>query len=322
MLMAVAAFIFLGSVFTFGSEPALGVDREKGEYWTYEMSTTMELMGMMLEVTGPVTYEFNGQISVAVGENDYPSNVLAVNGALSGSVRILGQDMGSVEVSMAGTEYELVGGIGVLREDLTSATDVDLRAGMFSFTYHVLTQAIAETTPPMLSEFHPESTNLGDVWIQTATVSTTVNTWENGTLANTTTNTRTLVYGATVSALESLETSAGTFKTMRVQVASSDGDYDIFWWSSDVNNYVKHEEYENGSSSPVLTMTLIGYGTKSASVMLSVALVGVATLAVAVVVLAIVLTKMKRARLPKSTQANAPEQGIRDADVSKRDDSR
>jgi hypothetical protein len=323
MLATVAAVILLGSGLIFGSAPTVGLDREKGEYWTYEMSTTMVFMGMQVEVTGPVTYAFKGQSPVTIGENVYSSNVLTLDGTLSGPVQILSQDLGSAEVSMAGSQYELVGGIGILKDDLTSAADVTLGAGVFSFTYHFQEQVTVATTPPILSEFHPETTDLGDRWTQAVTVNTTVETWENGTLVNTTTEIRTLTYDAAVSStLEPLETPAGTFETVRVQVTDSDGNYEIFWWSSEVNNIVKHETHENGSSSPVLTMTLTGFGTKSSSTMLTVALVGVSVLAIAVAVLVFVLLKVRRPREPQSASGAASEPGAPAPDALKTDASR
>lgn len=284
------------------SARAGSIDRGKGEFWTYDMSTLTSIMGFDVNLSGSVTYTYEGQSTVIVGGVEHSANYLSSEGSLKGSVVVLGQTLGSAEVSLAGAEYELSGTIGVLVENLTSMTAVTFGAGLTSFTYHLQVQTTVTTDPPALGEFDPESALLGSQWTQTSAVSSTVVDFEDGAVVNTTADSTTVTYTANVaSSQEQLDTPAGTFETMRVEVSDGQGNYELLWWASDANNLVRHEVHKNDSSAPVLTKILTDYGTRSPTSMMLFAVVGGVVFVVAVV--ALVLAFRNRLRRPKTPVA-------------------
>lgn len=286
------------------------VERSKGESWTYEMSTKVELMGLEINVSGPLTYEYVGETPVTMDGTAYSSQGLLVDGSLTGTVYALGTTIGSADVAISGTQLELSGTMGILEEDLTTMADLTIGVGVISFTYHFQTETIVTNTPPILADFDPETTPLGDSWTKDVLVNTTVKTWENGTLANTSTDVGTKAFQITVSgSTELLEVPAGVFETTRIQVSDGTGDYDVIWWSSEANNAVVHEVHFNGSQDPSVTLTLSSHSPGSAPSALAYVAVGVTVLVVASIVLVLVLMRRRPPVIPdrKPTEdENAP----------------
>lgn len=229
---------------------------------------------------------------------------------MTGTVYALGTTIGSADVAISGTQLELSGTMGILEEDLTTMADLTIGVGVISFTYHFQTETIVTNTPPILADFDPETTPLGDSWTKDVLVNTTVKTWENGTLANTSTDVGTKAFQITVSgSTELLEVPAGVFETTRIQVSDGTGDYDVIWWSSEANNAVVHEVHFNGSQDPSVTLTLSSHSPGSAPSALAYVAVGVTVLVVASIVLVLVLMRRRPPVIPdrKPTEdENAP----------------
>ncbi len=308
--VSAAAVVFLAVLMIFSDVRAGSVERSKGETWTYEMSTTVELMGLEINVSGPLTYEYVGETSVTVDGTAYSSQELLVDGSLTGTVYALGTNIGSADVAISGTQMELSGTMGILEEDLTTIASLTVGVGVISFTYHFQTETIVTNTPPILAEFDPETTHLGDSWTEDVLVNTTFKTWENGTLANTTTDVGTETFQIDVSSsTEVLEVPAGVFETTRVQVSDGTGDYDVVWWSSEANNAVVHEVHVNGSQEPSVTLTLSSHSPGSPPSALVYVALGVTVLVVASIVLVLVLMKRRPPVTPNRKPAddeNAP----------------
>ena len=277
--------LLLAVTLAFCSSAVEGVDRARGEFWTYETAVSTEIFGMHADLSGLVTYTEEGRDSMTFGGTVHTVNILGVEGSLSGQVVALDKSMGSAEFSLSGIRYELVDGPGIFEENVTTAGDVILGIGLLSFTYHLQTQVIVTTTPPMLEEFDPVNGGAGVSWSQPVTTVETIITFEDGAIANRTTASSEVIYNATVSATEPIDTPAGAFPTMRVVVSDGGGNCEIFWWSEDVNNFVKHEVHKNGSSVPSLSQVLSEYGKKSSKSELVVVVVGVTVFAFGVAVL-------------------------------------
>jgi hypothetical protein len=293
-----------------GCVRAGGIDRANGDFWTYDMSTTVTVMGLELNVSGSVSYVYKGQSMVSVGEKALPANDISVEGSLEGPVLMLGRNLGSAEVLMTGTQYELRGSIGVLKENITYTTDVTVHAGLVSFAYNTETQTIVTTDPPLLAGFDPEGTHLGDTWTQEVILNSTVISWNNGSVVNSTTEDADLTYSASVaSSIESVSTSAGIFSAMRITASDGNGNTDIFWWASEVDNFVKHEVYLNYSTAPTLTLELSDYGTKGTAFPTAFVVLGGAVFLIAVAVLAMVLLRSRRPKRPVASPMATPVPG-------------
>jgi hypothetical protein len=301
--LAVVALLF-AVLLVFSTVRAGSVERSKGESWTYEMSTTIELMGLEINVSGPLTYEYVGETAVTLDGAAYSSQEFLVDGSLTGTIRALGTTLGSADVAISGTQLELFGTMGILEEDLTTMADLTVGVSVISFTYHFQTETIVSNAPPILADFDPETTPLGSFWTEDVLVNTTVKTWENGTLVNTSTDIGTETFQITVAgSTELLEVPAGVFETTRIQVSDEAGNYDVIWWSSEANNAVMHEVHVNGSQDPSATLTLSSHSSGSTPSVLVYVAVGVTALVVAIIVLALVL--MRRRRLETSEQRPA-----------------
>jgi len=297
LIVGVTILVF---VLPFSSAPALGLDRTNGEFWTYDLSTTMDIVGVQSNLTGAVTYTFEDVRALTVGGADYATNLMSIDGSLTGPLELYGHVVGNADVSLSGLQYEDRASAGIVKDDVTMVGTASFGTGIFSLTYNLRVQEVVTTTPPILSEFDPLSIKLGDSWSKTINVTTTTSIWENGTLANTTTVSRSVTYDAVVaSSTESIETPAGVFEASRVTVTDTGGNSDTFWWSSAVGNFVKHEVHENGTDTPSLAMVLTGHGTKSSELGLVVAIVGVIVLAIAVVVLLVVIMLRRRPQAPQ-----------------------
>jgi hypothetical protein len=305
-----AAVLLLAVLVALSNARAGSVERSKGESWTYEMSTNIELMGLEINVSGPLTYEYVGETPMSLDGLTYSSQELLVDGSLTGTIYALGATVGSADVAISGTQLELLGTIGVLEEDLTTMADLTIGTGIVSFTYHFQTETIVTNSPPILADFDPETTPLGGSWTKDVLVNTTVRAFENGTAGNTTSSVATETYQITVAdSTELLEVPAGVFETTRIQVSDGSGDYDVIWWSSEANNAVIHEVHVNGSQDPSATFMLSSHTKGSAPSALAYIAVGVAVLVLASVVLVLVLMKRKPPVIPNRKQTedeNAP----------------
>jgi hypothetical protein len=288
---AAASVVLLSLVLALGAAPAQGVSRENGEFWTYEMTLSGEIMGVQAELSGQVTYTARGEDTLVVDGTDASATVIGVKGSLSGSVYALDRNVGEADVSISGTQHEYIGTPGVLEENITTISDVIIRAGYFSFTFHLHEQVSVSTYPAVLAEFDPENASVGDSWTRTVEESTTSTTWEDGMVMNTTVLSSNLTYSVAVAGTESVETPSGVYSALTVRVSDGEGSLDIFWWSSEVDNFVRYEVYGNGSEVPTMTMVLMDYGSSAAPDMTVYIIAGVVIFAVGAAALALVLIR-------------------------------
>jgi hypothetical protein len=287
---AAASVVLLSLVLVLGAAPVQGVSRENGEFWIYEMTLSGEIMGVQAELSGQVTYTARGEGTLVVDGTDAYATVIGVKGSLSGSVYALDQNVGEADVSISGTQHEYIGTPGVLDENITTMSIVTIRAGYSSFTFHLHEQVSVSTYPAVLAEFDPENASVGDSWTRTVEESTTSTTWEDGMVMNTTVLSSNLTYSVAVAGTESVETPSGVYSALTVRVSDGEGDLDIFWWSSEVDNFVRHEVYGNGSEVPTMTMVLMDYGSSATpGDMTAYIIAGVVIFAVGAAALALVL---------------------------------
>lgn len=306
-MATIATVVLLSIVLGFASALALGIGHTHGDYWTYDMSSAVDVIGTEVDVSGQVTYTFEEQRSLILSGSDYDTNVLDIKGSLSGPIQLLGQTNASAVFVTNGIQYEDRKYTGVLERDLTLLGSVTYTAGPISFTDNIRYQENVTTVPSVLSGFDPASIRLGDSWTRTVTTTMTSTTWQNQVLVNTTIFTQPFTYDVQVaSSLVQLETPAGTFDTVKITASAGGGDLEVFWWSSDVRNFVKQEVHENGSTVPSLSLNLTDHGFKSTGFGLLVPIIGVAMLAFAVIVLLVVFMRKKQPPEPTPDQDASP----------------
>lgn len=276
-----------------GAHSASAVARVSGDFYTYSLTTSVE----GIEVTGDVTYRYQGTEVKTVGGSDITVNVMAVSGNLTGGISMFTL----VSANVGGVVYETRDGAAIAEEDLTILANVTIGTGPFSFVRKVQTELESTYDPPLLSKFDPSSTSPGDNWSEMVSVSETNTTWINGALFGTpvTTNT-TIEYNVTVAdAMESITVPAGTFECLRISVVNPSGDSLGYWWSSKIGNFVRIYTYPSGSADPSEKLDLTDYNHTSPTNTMLIIVVGAAVLVAGVVVLAVVLMLMRRARSPR-----------------------
>lgn len=285
-LFAAALFVTVA----FGATPVAAIDRNEGDFWTYDVS----LIEMGLPISGTLTYKFAGTDTIILGGTEYAVNVMRISGGASQSILFT-----EVSVAFGGYAYETKDKMAFVENDLYMWMNVSIGSGGFQLVTRVETEMLMTYSPPLLSGFDPGTTGTGDSWIETFTTATTTTAWENGTMQGApTTDTETTTISFVVDpAMATLTTPAGTFDCLKITATSTSGVV-VYYWSDKVGNYVKEEMLNPGSSSPFSTMTLKDYKTSSGlGVILFVAIGGV-VLVVALVVLALVVMKKRRPAAP------------------------
>jgi len=272
------------------SVPAVAVDRSSGEYWTYEM--TMDLSGLIMN--GTVTYSFDKTDTIVVNGTSYDVNVMEIDGSIEATTSLFGSTV-SVVVELGGFSYETREGLAVVKEDTFMRMNTSMTIGTLHMYMDMETEMDTTFTPPLMSGFDPDSTGPGDSWTETVNMHMVSKTWENGTLTDNSTDDDTAVYSIEVaSSTQTIVTDAGSFETLRITVTNTDDDsYEVFWWSSEVGNYVKQESYESGSDDPYITLSLKEYGTSKGVNILLIVLIAAGALVV-IVLLVVVLMVMRR----------------------------
>jgi len=286
--------------------PAAAVDRSKGDYWTYTMSFDLTGFGSSgINANGTLTYTCVGQDTITIGSTSYDVNVMRVSGGGSGGVDFLGFE---ASLTLGGFLYETLDGMALAKADLFAWTNMTFGTGTFQLSSRTEIETMTTCYPPLLSGFNPSTVELGDTWTETVESSTTTTEWINGTIHGTPAfDTGILAYTNVVSsAKETVTTEAGAFETLRITSTDSDGNSEVYWWSTKAQNFVKEDTYEQGSATPVTTMVLKDYNTGSSVSLALVAALGGIVLVVALVVLALVLLKKRRPSQPPPYQPEMP----------------
>ena len=265
--------------------PVAAVDRGGGDFWTY--ATTSDFLG--IQVTGTMTYTFEDSRSLTVGSSVYKVNVLSVEGSASGSGNIVVPF--EVTITYGGFLYVTQDGMGIVKDDAMMWTNSTWGSPGFQLAVNTEEEYVTTFSPPMMSGFDTETSEPGDSWIETTTV--TEETWVNGTLEDDSSDE--VTFGVAIwSQTDTVETDVGTFEALKITVTEDDDDTMVFWWSSEVGNFVQQHIYESGDSDPTSTMKLKDYSYSPGldSIVLFVAIGGV-VLVVALIVLALVMLRRK-----------------------------
>jgi hypothetical protein len=273
--------------------PAAAMDRGDGDYWTYDASATVPLLFANVAVNGTTTYTCVDQSTIDIEEASYPINVMKISGGKSGSSDFMGIQ---VSMTLGGYVYETREGMGIAKSDIFTWMNTTIGTGSFQLVYRNETEASTTYAPAMLSGFRPSTVKIGDSWVETVAVTTTTTKWVNGSIQGSpSTQTEALTYNfVAASSMETVTTPAGKFEALRITATASDGSSVLYWWSSDLQNFVKEDTYTAGSATPVATMVLKDYRVGSAVNFTLVAAMGGIALAVALVVLALVLLKKRK----------------------------
>jgi hypothetical protein len=286
--------------------PAAAVNRSNGDYWTYAMSFDVMGFGTSgINTNGTLTYTCVDQDTITLGGITSDVNVMRVSGGTSGGVGFLGFE---ASLTLGGYIYETVNGMALAKADMIAWTNMTFGIGTFQISSRTEIETATEYWLPLLYGFDPSKVELGDTWMETVESVTTTTEWINGTAQGTPSNDYSvLIYTNVVaSAKETLTTEAGTFETLRITSTDSDGNSVVYWWSSKAQNFVKEDTYEQGSTTPVMSMVLKDYSTGSSISLALVAALGGIVLVVALVVLALVLLKKRRPFQPSPYQPGMP----------------
>lgn len=273
--------------------PVAAMDRVDGDYWTYDASAAVPLLLADVVANGSTTYTCVGQSIIEIEGTSYPVNVMKISGGKSGSADFMGIH---VSMTLGGYVFETREGMGIARSDVFTWMNTTIGTSSFQLVYRNETEVLTTFAPAMLSDFHPSTAKTGDSWVETVVVTATTTKWVNGTMQGSpSTQSEELTYTFVAApSMERVTTPAGNFEALRITSTASDGSSIVYWWSSDVQNFVKQDTHAVGSATPVATMVLRDYRTGSAVDFALVAVIGGVTLAVALVVLVFVLLKKRK----------------------------
>ena len=289
------------------AHPAAAADRVNGDYWTYDASATVPILFANVAVNGITTYTCVDQSTLEIEGTSYPVNVMKISGGKSGSADYMGTQ---VSVTLGGYVYETQEGMGTAKSDIFTWMNTTIGSSSFPLVYRNETEVSTRYTPAMLSGFRPSTLDAGDSWVETVASTTTTTKWVNGTMQGSPdTQSETLAFNFVAgSSMETVTTPAGKFEALRITATVSDGNSVVYWWSSEVQNFVKEDTYEAGSATPVATMVLKDYEIGSAVNLALVAAMGGIALTVAFVVLALVLLKKRKLMQYQPPQSPPPDE--------------
>jgi hypothetical protein len=267
---------------------ASAVERTNGDFYTYSLETELE----GVQVTGAITYSFEGTDTISVEGEEFEVNVMSISGELEGGVLMITL----MTANVGGTAYETRDGAAQVKTNVVFFANSTLGTGQFALVRTLVIEISSSYSPPILSDFDPSSTSPGDEWSETVKTTVTNSTWLNGDLwGDPVTRNLTLEYFISVaSATEDITTQAGTFECLRIEATNESGDSMVYWWSSEVGNFVRVHTFSEGDTRPRETLELTDYRHEEPINTLLIVAIGGLVLFVAIVLLALVLSMMRR----------------------------
>lgn len=293
----------LVAVLSLFAVPAKALDRTDGDYWVYEGG--MDFEG--IAVTGEFRYEFQEKDSLTVGSQSYDVNVIKITGSMSGETDDFLGVAASVEMVFDGFTYEVDGSLASVKEDMYMWANVSIGTGSLELVSRVETQDVTTYSPPQLSGFVEGETGTGDEWNETTDVTSTYTVWVDGAMDDTSTDEYTETYSYSIAASEeSITTDAGTFDCLRMTVTDGEGDYDMYWYSSDVGSWVKISMFELGDSTPYMSIELVEYEYSGGALTMMLLVVGLGILVAIVVIVVLLLLMRKKRQAPVQAPQQMP----------------
>lgn len=293
----ICSFFALAAIFCLASAaaPSGAVLRTSGEYWTYELTTAITLDSATVPVNGSVTYRCDGERALTINGTEVQVLALSVEGELDGTSAWMGQAV-RAHVVLEGSSYESLASAGKVKEETTLWVSGSIGSGDFFTAVDLEARSTEVYSPGWLQEFHPEQALPGATWVEVVLVDSSSSTERMGTVVQSYHESFTESLSVSISHfVDTVATPAGEFDALKLTVVSDRGGMDIYWWSGEVGNFVRHEAYDSGSGSPSLTMVLKEFGSaRRGAEMLAAVLVGVGAAALASVVLASVLFSKRR----------------------------
>ena len=228
------------------------ISRTEGDYWTYEVSTTVS----DIPVSGTITCTFVGDDTLTIDDAGIDVRVLKVTGQFQGSVTSAGLTA-SVFGVYDGYRYEERGSLGVLKDDLTSLENISVGYDELRITSFVERKMTISYSSPLMSEFDPDTARVGDKWNETVTVRIS-SSYDDGNISYDADNSTDVTVGFEITSGGSEQTYAGEFEVLRI-VQTSGHVNETFSYAEDVGQFVRYERYENGSDEAVYVAILMGY---------------------------------------------------------------
>lgn len=263
------------------------LDRNEGDYWVYSM--VLVVPGFGVEATGTLKYEFFAHGVVDIGDVMVPANIMRVTGSAGGSIELI--DL-SAELVFEGFVYETREGMSIVKSYLISWTNITWGSGDFAWPMNFANMSVSTYAPPLLSGFDPGNTLPGATWTETIEVRTLVYNMTLGEIESDEIDQTAISFTAHAQ-LETVSTEAGEFESLRITATDEGGSRIVFWWSDEIDLFVKAEAFVPDDSEPVVTLALEDCsGITRTNVLLFVAIGGAAT-AIALVALAVVILKRR-----------------------------
>jgi hypothetical protein len=306
---AVILAFLLSAVLAFSSMPVVAVTPANNAYWTYDMATSLEALGIVANLSGSVTFSFEGQRVLSFSGSEYIVNIKKVDGSLSGTIPLTGQASASASFAVQGVQYEESSSSGIIESNITLLGSVTFSSGPVSFTNNLVDTEVVLTVPSVISGFDASNANMGATWTRDVSVTRTHSIRQGQSPLNYSVSWQSANYTVQVAAAtEQVYAPAGAFDAVLVTASAGVNETQQLWWSSDAGCFVKQLIFENGSSTPTLSLELTSYGIGRSGVDPLIPIAGIVMLAIAVAVLVVELMRRRRqpAKVPAKEVIPAP----------------
>lgn len=302
-LRCVSIAAALVMVISLAAPHASALDRDEGDYWLYDAEMYFE----GIAVSGSFRYEMADCDTVTVGPDSYGVDVLEVSGTMHGETDDFLGVYASVDIVFHGFTYDVEGSQATVKEDTYMWANLSVGSDSVALVTMMEFQQVTTYSPPALTGFVDGETGAGEEWNEATNVTGTSTSWIDGAVEDT----HSYEYQETCtcsvsSSEETVTTEAGTFSCLAMTVTGSEGDYDVYWYSSGVGSWVKVSMYSQGETEPYMSLELSEFEHSDDSVVVILVLAAIGVLLAVVVMALIFLALRRRGRAPAVIHPGTP----------------
>ena len=294
--MGLAACLVVALMVSTFATPARACDRSEGDYWTYEISTSLD----ETELTGSITYAYVDDDTIETATGSREVSVMSVTGSVEGT-----GDVNGIEVNITGTYsgmiYEDKSALATVMEDMHMWANLSRDTGQYIQTDVWTFHDVTSYSPPLGMEFVPGDVETGDSWTEVVDRATNSSVEVNGVLEHESDEIeKNITFSYSIaSSVRTVNTEAGTFECLLVNLTTDDSDdFELYWYSEEVGYFVKISMYSEGDDSPYTTLELTSFQKAEEDDSMDILVIGIGVLVAIVIIVAVALAMRKRGKKP------------------------
>ncbi|UCE80882.1 MAG: hypothetical protein JSV94_00060 [Methanobacteriota archaeon] len=291
-----ALVVALVCVFCYPSVFASGHGFSNGDRWVYDIET---IIGGT-PVWGELVYSYLGSQQPYWDDSDEPMDVFKITGFFEGSSFVAGVET-SVSGVYDGYGYTVQGGIATIRNDIATFANMTHSNGTLSLATIFDIHEEVTYTPPLMSGFDGDSASLGDTWNETVEKQL-ISSFDDGSVSyNEDTFFEELYEFSVDSVNEPIETDAGEFSCIIVNMSYESGN-EVIWYCPAVGRPVRIERYCSEDYESCFVAELSEYSFGGDGIALMVLIVGLGVGVIILVLVAFMAPKRSSGAIPPEEQ--------------------